>query len=142
MTDQDFIQLCNRSDSMLQASESIGQAFNTFKRRATKLNCFTPNQPGKGLIKKRPIKIKTIDILQGKYPNFQTYKLKNRLLKEGYLENKCYCCGITVQNNNPIKFDLHHIDGNNKNHKLNNLLLICPNCHSQTPTYKGKNKIK
>ena len=95
MTDQEFIQICMYAESMRQASVLVGLAFNTFKRRAIKLNCFKPNQSGKGSTKTRPQKIKTIDILQGKHPTYQTYKLKNRLIKEGYLENKCYCCGIT-----------------------------------------------
>ena len=40
----------------------------------------------------------------------------------------------------PIKVELEHIDGNSSNTKLSNCTLLCPNCHSQTPTYKGKNK--
>ena len=53
--------------------------------------------------------------------------------------NKCWTCGITEWNNNPIVMDLEHIDGNSENNNLENLSIICPNCHSQTPTYKGKN---
>ena len=53
--------------------------------------------------------------------------------------NKCGVCGITDWNNKPIVMDLEHIDGNSDNNDLTNLCLICPNCHSQTDTYKGKN---
>lgn len=73
----------------------------------------------------------------------QTSKLKLKLLKEGLKENKCECCGITVWNNKPLVMQLHHIDGNNKNNSLDNLQLLCPNCHSQTENYCGnanKNK--
>ena len=56
--------------------------------------------------------------------------------------NKCECCNITEWNGKPIVMDLEHKDGNSENNSLNNLSLICPNCHSQTPTYKGRNKGK
>jgi hypothetical protein len=53
---------------------------------------------------------------------------------------KCSCCEITEWNNNPISLEIDHIDGNPYNDNPNNLRFICPNCHSQTPTYKAKNK--
>ena len=56
-------------------------------------------------------------------------------------KNKCASCGIeNIWNNKPIVFDLEHKDGNSDNNVRDNLELICPNCHSQTDTYKGKNK--
>jgi len=57
--------------------------------------------------------------------------------KQGY---KCSCCGITEWNNNSISLEVDHIDGNPYNDSPDNLRFICPNCHSQTPTYKAKNK--
>jgi hypothetical protein len=54
--------------------------------------------------------------------------------------NKCYSCHITDWNNKPIVMDLEHLDGNSSNNHISNLELICPNCHSQTDTYKGANK--
>jgi 5-methylcytosine-specific restriction endonuclease McrA len=78
------------------------------------------------------------DILDGKYPNYQSNKLLKRLIKEGYKENKCECCGIFNWCNKPITFHLHHKDGNHNNNKLENLEVLCPNCHSQTETFAGK----
>ncbi len=114
-------------------------AFSSFKRRAEKLNIYTTNQGGTG-IKKVRVKnvIKTSDILNGKYPHFQTYKLKLRLIREGYLEDKCSICGWDKKPNGS-KFtpcELDHINGNPTDHRLENLRLICPNCHSLTPTYR------
>ena len=63
--------------------------------------------------------------------------LKKFLLKEH--GEKCWSCGITEWNNKPIGFELEHIDGNSENNSLENLSILCPNCHSQTPTYKAKN---
>ena len=56
--------------------------------------------------------------------------------------NTCYTCGITEWNNKPIVLDLEHIDGNSENNNIENLCLLCPNCHSQTDTFKGANKGK
>lgn len=56
------------------------------------------------------------------------------------VNNSCWTCGITDWNSKPIVFEVEHIDGNSDNNSKNNVSLICPNCHSQTDTYKGKNK--
>ena len=53
--------------------------------------------------------------------------------------HKCNRCGNTHWNGQPITIELEHIDGNSDNNNLDNLELLCPNCHSQTPTYKAKN---
>jgi Zn finger protein HypA/HybF involved in hydrogenase expression len=85
-------------------------------------------------------KIELDEILQGMHPTYQTFKLKNRLIKEKVLEYKCSICKINEWNNKQISLHLDHIDGNNHNHRLENLRLLCPNCHSQTNTWCGKNK--
>jgi len=135
-----FIQVCNESLTMSEAARKLKMHLGTFRRYAIKFNCWNPNQSGKGTKRKSPItKIKTEDIIDGKYPDFQTFKLKNRLLHEGYKEHKCECCGLSVWNGLLIPLELHHKDGNRTNHKFENLQLLCPNCHAQTETYRAKN---
>ena len=85
-------------------------------------------------------KIDLQEILEGKHPSYQTLKLKKRLIKENILENVCLSCGIDDWQGKEISLHLDHIDGNNHNHALSNLRLLCPNCHSQTDTWCGKNK--
>lgn len=63
--------------------------------------------------------------------------IKRYLLEQGHVCNKCK---LTKWNNLPIPLELEHIDGNSNNNKLENVELLCPNCHAQTPTYKSKNK--
>lgn len=57
-------------------------------------------------------------------------------------DNKCCLCGWSEINpyTNKIPLEIDHIDGNAMNHREENLRLICPNCHSLTETYRGKNK--
>ncbi len=65
--------------------------------------------------------------------------LKQRLIKEGLLEEVCVICGLgIIWNNRPITLQLDHINGIKNDNRLKNLRLLCPNCHSQTSTYSGK----
>ena len=54
--------------------------------------------------------------------------------------SKCSVCGISEWNSKPLVLELEHKDGNGSNNSKENLCLICPNCHSQTDTFKGKNR--
>ena len=63
-----------------------------------------------------------------------------RYLKEKY--DKCQICGISDWHGNKLPLILDHVDGNSENWKLSNLRLICSNCDSTLPTYKGRNKGK
>jgi Zn finger protein HypA/HybF involved in hydrogenase expression len=142
INDEYFIATCESSKSMAQAAAKLQIHFNSFKKRAKELNCYNTNESGKGIHKKsgQIIPIEEI-IFENKHPEYQTFKLKNRLIKEGYKENKCDECALDgVWNNKSIEMELDHVDGNRTNHLLNNLRMLCPNCHSQTKTFCGKNK--
>lgn len=71
-------------------------------------------------------------------------QIKQAFLNAGILKLKCYGdgCGLTKQwLNKPLSVQLHHIDGNAGNHSESNITLLCPNCHSQTPTFAGRNPV-
>ena len=68
-----------------------------------------------------------------------SHNLKIKLIKEGIKENKCERCGCSEWLGQPIPLELHHKDGNHYNNKLNNLEILCPNCHALTKNYRGKN---
>jgi len=78
------------------------------------------------------------DCLTNKIP-IRSRLLKNKLLKAGLIEEKCVECGIPSEwNGKPLVLELDHVDGDKHNNVLNNLRLLCPNCHSQTPTFRGR----
>ena len=69
----------------------------------------------------------------------QSFKLKTRLLREGLLAARCTSCCGTHWQGQPIPLELHHQDGNRRNNTLDNLTLLCPNCHALTDSYRGRN---
>jgi 5-methylcytosine-specific restriction endonuclease McrA len=70
------------------------------------------------------------------------FRLKKRILKELKIEYKCEVCGLKDWLDKPISLQLDHKNGINNDHRLENLRFICPNCHSQSSTYAGRNKRK
>jgi 5-methylcytosine-specific restriction endonuclease McrA len=68
------------------------------------------------------------------------YPLRSRLLNNNILKNECYICGISEWLGKPLSLDLDHINGISDDNRLENLRMLCPNCHSQTETYRGRNK--
>lgn len=66
--------------------------------------------------------------------------IRRRLIREGILQHQCSVCDVTDWQSKELYLELDHIDGINDNNQINNLRIICPNCHSQTPTFCGRNK--
>lgn len=68
--------------------------------------------------------------------------LRKRLLKEKIKESKCECCGATEWLGKPIALELHHVNGIKDDLRIENLQILCPNCHAFTDNYRGKNQGK
>jgi hypothetical protein len=66
--------------------------------------------------------------------------LKLRLLRDGLKQNRCERCGIDSWLGESLSMALHHINGDGLDNRLENLALLCPNCHAQTPNFSGKNR--
>ena len=66
--------------------------------------------------------------------------VKSRIVKNDMLEYKCSKCNIDSWCQETIVLDLDHINGDNRDNRIENLRYLCPNCHSQTDTFKGRNK--
>lgn len=136
------IEAANSTKSATAAAAKLDIKYDTYKKYAIKYDCFITNQSGQGIAKPSGTKIPLEEIIVGKHPQYQSNKLRIRLLEEGYFDPKCYSCNLTTWLGKDIPLELEHIDGNSSNHLLNNLTLLCPNCHSFTDTYRGKNKLQ
>lgn len=102
---------------------------------------YSGNQGSKGLSKSNGHELSLLEYL-AKSKDIQSNKVRKKLLDEGYKEYRCECCNLTEWLNKPIPLELHHLDGNRNNNTLNNYQLLCPNCHAQTDSYRGKNVSK
>ena len=133
-----FIDRCNNGKSMAKVAEEFDLPFMTFKRVAIELGCYNINPYGKGLLKS---KIPLDDILTNKV-KFSTGQLKKRLVYDNILEYKCCKCGNEGEwLGQLISLELDHINGDNDDNRLENLRIMCPNCHSQTPTFRNRSRV-
>lgn len=145
-TEEELREAVKTSTSIRQVLEKLnivpaGGNYQTTNRRIEKLNIDTSHFMGQAWNKgleigpKRPIEEYLIE-----NSVVQSFRLKNRLISEGLKEHKCECCGLTEWLGEPIPLELDHVDGDHYNNTLENLKILCPNCHAKTPTYRGKNK--
>ncbi len=132
---EEMFDAISSTQTMAQAADKLNIAFSTFKSKAMKFGLYNPNQGGAGTVK---IKKKLQDVFEGK-EHLVTSHLRIRLIREGFKSNACECCGITEWNNKPISFELDHVNGDRFDNSLENLRVLCPNCHSQTYTFRGRN---
>ena len=74
---------------------------------------------------------------------FQSFKLKQRLFSSGLKQQKCEMCGWAERTKDGyLPLELDHINGDHRDNRLDNLRILCPNCHSLQPTHRGRNKRK
>lgn len=73
-------------------------------------------------------------------PTTSTSSIKKTIISQGLLEYACYICSNEGEwKGQPLVLQLDHVNGDNKDHRLVNLRFLCPNCHSQTETFCGRN---
>jgi DNA-binding transcriptional ArsR family regulator len=85
----------------------------------------------------RPRKEPLCDLLVADSPASRL-TVKRRLLQEGVKARRCDECALEDWQGQPLRLDLHHVNGDRRDHRLANLRLLCPNCHSQTENFAGR----
>jgi len=119
------------TQTAIEAAALLGMPYKYFVKIAKEMNVF--KEPSV----QREITLQ--EILEGKHPGYSTTRLKERLIEELKWVYECSECGLSEWRGKSLVLQLDHIDGNNSNHRLENLRLLCPNCHSQTETFAGRN---
>ena len=124
-----------KARSAMEAARLLGVSYNTYKKYARKYGIFEDlkNPDGTGIRKGYNIKrgkYSLDDILKGKYPDYPIWKLKQRLLNNGYMLEKCNNCGFEERRltAHKVPLVLDFIDGDRKNHLYENLRMLCFNC--------------
>ncbi len=123
----------------LRGREATAGAFkvgNDDRRKVVhKEDCQCPWHNG---FRKAKIPLSLILVANSSYHKRQS--IKRRLVEEGIKENRCEDCGIGPEwNDKPLVLQLDHINGINDDFRIENLAILCPNCHTQTPTFAGRN---
>lgn len=146
---ESFSEIVKESYSISEVARKVGMKskggnWRTIKRKIKEYNLDISHFTGKAWNKGKKFP-------QQKYPleeylngtrTISTWRLKNRLFDAGIKENCCEICGVSEWNGYPLMCELHHIDGNNQNNNLDNLQILCPNCHSQKDNFAGRSNRK
>lgn len=72
-------------------------------------------------------------------PRIHSHFLRLKLIRDGVKDKLCEICGLGEWQGKEIPLELHHVDGNRYNNVLDNLQIVCPNCHALTSTHAGRN---
>ena len=151
-TDEQFIEAVKTSLSYAEVMRKLnlhvgGNNYDTVKRKIKELNLDTSHMTGKvwnqGERYRQVKKSQPLSEILIEHSTFiNTSNLRQRLLKEGIKEYKCECCGQSEWIGKPIALELHHINGIKDDLRIENLQILCPNCHAFTDNYRGKNQAK
>ena len=126
----------SNTHSMIAAAKYLGVSRDRFNRYAKLYGLFVPNPSGKGVRGER----KYMDDEVFAHNKHKVSRSVLALRLKEMREWKCDCCGVAEWMGKPISLEIHHIDGDVLNNCLDNLQILCPNCHSQTDNWRARNQ--
>ena len=150
-TDQDITDAVASSESVagvlrLLGLKPAGGNYKTMNAKIAALGLDTSHWTGKGWNRGDKMGLsryrKVISLEEALVENstyVSTSNLKKKLINAGLFEKKCYNCGLDTWLDRPIPLELEHRNGVNNDNRIENLTLLCPNCHALTDTYRGRN---
>ena len=151
LTDKEFTDIVNTSNNMFELFNSVGYKGNPAGRSSTHINNrlkklgFYDGFKKKSFAYNKAANKENLitDILVEDSSYMNRSSLKRKIIRHNAIEYKCDICGNEgVWLNKKITLQLDHINGVNNDNRVENLRFLCPNCHSQTETYTGKNSKK
>lgn len=148
ITDEEFTEVIENSEYMVDVLEKLGYQRTSgtmtkyvkerVERLGLDLSHFIGQKGTRGGGKSARYTLEEILVEDSFYTNRPT--LKRRLIKSGLLVYECAICKLKgTWQGKPLVLHLDHINGVHNDHRLENLRLLCPNCHTQTETYSGRN---
>ena len=148
--EEELVEAIRTSRSIRQALMKVGIApyggnYATVRMLIEKYHIDTSHMTGQGWNKGdilglalfNTIPLEEILVEDSNYTN--TSRIRTKLIASGLKEACCESCGLSEWNGQGISLELNHINGDRFDHRIENLQLLCPNCHAQTHTYRGKN---
>jgi hypothetical protein len=148
-SDEEFAQAVAESSSAAQVARRFGLKYNGTSHRylrmaIERLSLDTSHWLGQAHLRGKTHnwtdRIPLAEILVENSTYGSTSRLKLRLIQAGMLKPCCQMCGISDWHGKPLALVLDHVNGIFDDNRIENIRLLCPNCHSQTPTFAGRNK--
>lgn len=117
---------------LVQVARNLNVKYDTLKKYLKILNIEYRKNPNRKGIPHKEARASIDRILQS---NCNNSVKRKRLIEEGIKEEKCECCGLSEWMGKPIPLELHHKDFNHYNNNIDNLQVLCANCHMQAHNY-------
>jgi hypothetical protein len=124
----------SETKSMRAAAKYLNVKYDTFKKYAECYDLFKTNQAGVGLRKGKIYKVSN-DVFQNEK------EIPSGVLKQWLSDERewvCEECHISEWKGKKLPLEIDHMDGDRFNNLRENLRILCPNCHSLTPTWRGR----
>lgn len=132
--------MISQNRPVVEIARKLGVKYDTLKKYLNEFNIeYKCNPNRKGI--PHPEQRKSLDDVFNNIRYVNASKLRTLLIRDGYKLEQCECCGLSEWNGLPIPLELHHINFNHYDNSLENLEILCSNCHMQKHGYSNIKRI-